>query len=116
MVIKHYSSVDPGTYSGVPNGVEVREMITDRDGAPRFSLRVFDVQPGASTPFHSHEWEHEVFILKGKGRVKTEGQETPFYQGHSIFIAPRETHCFIADSDTALQFVCVIPSKIQCNL
>jgi len=53
MIIKHYSDVKPGTYAGTPDGVQVREMITGLDGAPNFSLRVFDVQPGVSTPFHT---------------------------------------------------------------
>ena len=116
MIIKHYAEVEPGTYAGVPEGVQVREMITDRDGAPRFALRVFDVEPGASTPFHTHEWEHEVFILKGKGKVRGEGQETPFTEGDSVYIAPNEAHCFMADSSGPVQFICVIPSKNQCQL
>ena len=116
MIPKRYAEVQPGTYAGVPEGVEVREMITERDGAPHFALRVFDVQPGASTPFHTHDWEHEVYILKGKGRVKTEGKETPFAPGDSVFIAPNEPHCFIAEHESDVQFVCVIPSKHQCNL
>src|SRR6059036_2869763 len=68
MIIKHYSDVKPGTYAGTPDGVQVREMITGLDGAPNFSLRVFDVQPGVSTPFHTHEHEHEVFMLVGVKR------------------------------------------------
>lgn len=116
MVIKHYKDVQPGTYAGVPEGVEMREMITERDGAPNFALRVFDIQPGASTPFHSHEWEHEVFILEGTGRVRSEGKETSFRQGDSIYIAPHEQHCFIADSTNPVRFICVIPSKNQCRL
>src|SRR5919108_3414635 len=111
MVIKRYADVKPGQYAGVPAGVEMREMITAGDGAPNFSLRVFDLDPGASTPFHAHGWEHEVFILQGKGRVRTEGQETPFQSGDSVFIAPHETHCFIADIGVPLRFICVVPSK-----
>jgi quercetin dioxygenase-like cupin family protein len=116
MVIKRYSDVTPGTYEGVPEGVQLREMITERDGAPNFSLRVFDVQPGASTPFHTHEWEHEVFILEGKGKVVTEGKEQPFGAGDAVYIAPSEQHCFVADQGMAVRFVCVIPSKNRCRL
>lgn len=116
MIIKRYAEVQPGTYSGTPEGVQMREMITGRDGAPNFSLRVFDVRPGASTPFHSHQWEHEVFILQGNGKVRTAGQETPFQAGDSVYIAPNETHCFEADPGTPVRFICVIPSKNQCQL
>lgn len=116
MVIKHYNQVKPGTYAGVPEGVQMREMITGQDGAPNFSLRVFDLQPGASTPFHDHEWEHEVFILKGIGKVRTEGKETPFKAGDSVYLAPHEKHCFMADAAEPVQFICVVPSKNQCRL
>jgi quercetin dioxygenase-like cupin family protein len=116
MIIKHYAEVKPGTYAGVPEGVQLREMITAEDGAPNFSMRVFDVEPGASTPFHSHAWEHEVFILQGRGKVRTEGKETPFAPGDSVYIAPNEQHCFAADPGVAVRFICVIPSHNQCRL
>jgi quercetin dioxygenase-like cupin family protein len=116
MVIKNYTEVEPGTYSGVPEGVQMREMITERDGAPNFTLRVFDIQPGASTPFHSHEWEHEVFILEGSGIVKTEGKVTPFKRGDSVYLAPHEMHCFAADAGATVRFICVVPAKNQCRM
>jgi len=28
MIIRHYAEVKPGTYSGTPQGVQMREMIT----------------------------------------------------------------------------------------
>jgi quercetin dioxygenase-like cupin family protein len=33
-----------------------REVITAEDGAPNFCMRVFDVEPGSSTPSHAHDW------------------------------------------------------------
>jgi quercetin dioxygenase-like cupin family protein len=113
MMIKRYADVKPGTYAGMPDGVQMREMITAEDGAPNFTLRIFDVEASASTPYHSHAWEHEVYILQGTGRVKTEGRETPFQTGDSVYIAPNETHCFIADA--AARFICVVPAK-KCQL
>ncbi|MBI5411268.1 MAG: cupin domain-containing protein [Nitrospirae bacterium] len=116
MIIKHYADVPPSPYAGTPDGVQMREMITGQDGAPNFSLRVFDVQPGAGTPFHTHQWEHEVFILAGTGNVVTEGCETPFRAGDAVYIAPEEKHCFVADPAAAVRFICVIPSRNQCRM
>ena len=116
MIIKSYKHVQPTSYPGVSEGVQIREMITNHDGAPNFALRVFDVQPGASTPFHGHAWEHEVYIISGTGRVKTAEAETPFKPGDSIYIAPNEQHCFIADSASAMQMICCIPSQNRCQL
>jgi quercetin dioxygenase-like cupin family protein len=116
MVIKSYTHVSPTSYPGVSEGVQIREMITANDGAPNFSMRVFDVQPGASTPFHTHAWEHEVYIISGTGRVRTEGKETPFKPGDSVYIAPNEQHCFAADGTTPIQMICCIPAKNRCQL
>lgn len=37
MVIKSYKDVSPTSYQGVPEGVQIREMITADDGAPTFA-------------------------------------------------------------------------------
>jgi len=116
MRLKRYEEVKPGRYEGVPKGVQLREMITGADGAPNFAMRVFDVEPGASTPFHTHEWEHEVYIVSGTGSVKTEGGVTPFKPGDAVFIAPHEHHCFMADAGSPVRFICCIPSKNQCKM
>ncbi|MEJ2201543.1 MAG: cupin domain-containing protein, partial [Desulfuromonadaceae bacterium] len=39
------------------------------DGAPNFSIRVFTLQAGGHTPYHSHESEHLNYILEGRGEV-----------------------------------------------
>jgi quercetin dioxygenase-like cupin family protein len=116
MVIKSYKEVSPTRYPGVAEGVQIREMITTHDGAANFAMRVFDVQPGVSTPFHTHPWEHEVYIISGTGRVRTEGQETPVKPGDSVYIAPNEQHCFVANAGSSLQMICCIPSKDRCQL
>ncbi len=90
-------------------GVLKREVITARDGAPNFCMRVFEVEPGSSTPDHSHPWEHEVFILAGQGVVRGEPGETAIGAGSVVFIAPGEQHCFINTGDQVLRFICLIP-------
>ncbi len=116
MVIKSYQQVAPRDYPGLTDGVQVREMITAADGAPNFSMRVFDVAPGLSTPFHTHAWEHEVFVISGTGRVRTAGKETPFKPGDSVFISPHEQHCFIADTAAPVRMICCVPAKDRCQL
>ncbi len=90
-------------------GVLKREVITARDGAPNFCMRVFEVEPGSSTPDHSHPWEHEVFILAGRGVVRGGAGETAIGAGSVVFIAPGEQHCFINTGDQLLRFICLIP-------
>ena len=91
------------------HGVSKREVITANDGAPHFTMRVFEVEPSSSTASHSHPWEHEVFILSGKGVVVGEQGAAPIGKESVIFIAPNEPHCFVNTANEPLRFVCVIP-------
>ena len=48
----------------------IRWLITkEKDGAPRFSIRRFEMKPGGQIGMHSHPQEHEIYILSGKGEV-----------------------------------------------
>jgi quercetin dioxygenase-like cupin family protein len=108
MIVKNYCQVKPEDFEEAP-GVTVRWVISEKDGAPNFALRVFEVQPGAASPFHTHAWEHEAFILAGKGHLRAVDGETPFREGDAVFIAPQEKHQFVNDEDTVLRFICVVP-------
>jgi len=90
-------------------GVVKREVINADDGAPNFCMRVFEVEPGSSTPWHSHQWEHEVFVLSGQGVVKSEGKEAQIAKDSVVFVPPNEQHCFLNISNKPLRFICVIP-------
>ena len=110
MRIKIDSEVRPADLSGEQDllGVEMKEMITAKDGAPTFSLRVFHLKPGGYTPFHSHVWEHEVYVCEGSGTVVAEGETLPLKKGYSVFVPPGERHRFRAGEE-GMSFVCCIP-------
>jgi quercetin dioxygenase-like cupin family protein len=114
MQVKRYDQMTPTTYDGGRSGVTMREMITASDGAPTFAMRIFDLAAGAATPYHHHPWEHEVFIVRGSGVVKSEQGDRPFAPGDTVFIGRDEPHCFAAE--TPVQFVCVIPSPHTCQV
>ncbi len=114
MQVKRYEEVEPTTYDGGRAGVTMREMITAADGAPTFAMRVFDLAAGAATPYHHHPWEHEVFIVRGSGRVRSEHGDQPFRAGDTVYIPGDEPHGFVADTD--VQFVCVIPTPNVCAM
>ncbi len=93
---------------GVP-GVRNREVINADDGAPNYCMRVFEVEPGSSTPSHSHAWEHEVYVLSGKGVVKGEQGEVEIGKDSAVFVPPDEHHYFKNSGNEILRFICVIP-------
>ncbi len=106
MIVSSYLDTKP--VQELP-GVVKREVINVDDGAPNFCMRVFELEPGASTPSHSHGWEHEVFVLSGRGVAVGEQGETQIAKGSVVFVPPNEHHCFINSSNEILRFICVIP-------
>lgn len=108
MKIEHYQQTELQPAEGC-EGVGVRWVISKEDSAPHFAMRIFDVLPGASTPYHQHPWEHEVFILQGEGAVKTEEGERPFAAEYVIYIAPNELHQFLNKGKDILRFICLVP-------
>lgn len=69
MQVQHYRTLPPIPFPGA-EGV-VRRPIGDLDGkrVQNVELRVFEIQPGGFTPFHSHPHGHEALILHGDGVV-----------------------------------------------
>jgi len=90
-------------------GVVLRVVAGPDEGAANFVMRVLEVQPRSSTPYHSHNWEHEVFILSGQGVLKTPDGETQVGREDVIFSPPNEQHCFTNTGSELLSFICVIP-------
>jgi quercetin dioxygenase-like cupin family protein len=108
MIVKDYREVEPKT-SADAGGVALRWVVAKEDGAPRFAMRVIEVQPGCATPHHQHWWEHEVFVLEGKGVVKGGGQERPIQPGSVVFVPGDEPHQFINTGEDVLRFLCMVP-------
>lgn len=90
-------------------GVTVRWVISQADGAPHFAMRIFDVEPGRGSPLHSHWWEHEVFVLVGTGTVTMAGKRSPIKEGTVVFVPGDVEHQFVNEGDDVLRFICLIP-------
>src|SRR5207247_10167393 len=99
MKINHVEQVEaaPVTMQGA-HGCHVRWLVGERDGAPNFAMRQFEVAPGGYTPHHSHPYEHEVFVLEGQGVILDgagdEAVERPLGAGDVVYVAPGDVHQF----------------------
>jgi quercetin dioxygenase-like cupin family protein len=106
MIVSSYQDTKPT--EELP-GVVKREVICVDKGAPNFCMRVFDVTPGSSTPSHEHPWEHEVYVLSGRGVAKGDQGEIHIGKNDVVYVAPNEHHCFTNNGDEPFRFICVIP-------
>lgn len=108
----HYSDVEleNPTEEGIKD-LKVRWLISKKDGANNFAMRLFEVKSGGYSPFHQHDWEHEVFILEGSGIAKNKEGEEPFKAGDVFYIPPMEFHQLVNNGKKILKFLCLIPYK-----
>jgi len=109
MRIFHYRDVEAKDAGEDTSKVRVRWLITKEMGAENFAMRFFEMDPEGYSPFHSHPWEHEVFILEGEGVVVGGGEERKFRAGDVIFVPPNEKHQFKNPGETTVKFLCLIP-------
>lgn len=92
-------------------GVFIQWLIGEGSNAPNFYLRLFEIEPEGHTPFHIHPWEHEVFVLEGKGVINTPDRSHPIGKWSFALILPNEKHQFENKGDIPLKFLCVIPKE-----
>ncbi len=111
VVIGNKSQVTPRKFENAPvvQGVEKRVLIGAADRAPLFVMRHFTVAPGGYTPEHAHAWEHEVYVLAGRGRAHGQGGAQDVGPGDFIFVPPMDVHQFRNTGDVPLEFICVVP-------
>ncbi|WP_241498750.1 cupin domain-containing protein [Fervidobacterium thailandense] len=107
MKIGNISEMQPQEIDG--GKILKRVLIGPRDGAPNFVMRLFTLQPGASTPYHTHPWEHEVFVVEGEIEVIQKESRHKLTTGSYVFVEPEEEHQFHNPSDKPASFICVIP-------
>jgi len=94
-------------------GCRIRCLIGEPDGAPSFTMRLFEVASGGSTPRHSHGHEHEVFVLEGSGLVMEGDVEHPLRPGTAVFVPPKALHQFRNTGAGPLKFLCLIPHPLR---
>lgn len=104
---------EPVVASGA-KGARMRMLIGPDEGAGKFHMRHFEVERGGCTPRHQHDYEHEIYVLKGSGTAHSPEGDRPFKAGDVIYVAPGELHQFCNTSDAACEFICLIPAPCEC--
>jgi quercetin dioxygenase-like cupin family protein len=112
MKINHYSEIE-ATPVRDPNvsGVSRRVLISASDNALNFTMRLFHVEPGGYTYHHSHDFEHEIFIIEGEGEVINNHGLKLCQAGYAIFVEPNEVHQLKNTGKTQMSFLCLVPNR-----
>jgi quercetin dioxygenase-like cupin family protein len=89
--------------------------ISRNDGTPRFSFRVFTIEPGGHTPFHEHPFEHLNYVIQGIGAVVTKnGEELVVEKGDFALILPDEKHQYKNKSNAEpMVMICAVPKEYE---
>jgi quercetin dioxygenase-like cupin family protein len=84
-------------------GVEVRHLTQVED----LELKVIDIEPGSSTPFHTHPHAHQAVIVSGEGALRLDSREEALEPGDVLVVNPEEAHSIVSRGSGVLRLVCL---------
>ena len=91
-------------------GVCVRVLFSSSE-APTYAMRVFEMDVGGHIDAHKHPWEHEIFVLEGRIRVRVGNRSYVLEPGSALYIPPNVEHEYWNEFQGKSRFICVIPVK-----
>ncbi|MBN1573622.1 MAG: cupin domain-containing protein [Deltaproteobacteria bacterium] len=84
------------------------------DGSPNFSFRVFTIEPGGHTPYHTHPFEHINYVIEGRGEIiDGKGDAKAVSPGDFALIKPNEKHQYRNSADAPLMVICAVPKEYE---
>ena len=112
MITGHFTEVKEDKPATADMQATIRWLIADGEGAPNFAMRVIEIKrKGERIPLHQHGYEHEVFVIEGRGNLLNSGGAKPVAYGNFAYVAPNEEHGFENTGDVPFRFICVIPKQ-----
>jgi DNA-binding NarL/FixJ family response regulator len=97
-------------------GITLRWLISELEEAPSMALKLYELAPGVVGPVHTHVWEDEVFVLRGRGAVVGPEGEVAIGEGDVLYIPPSERHQFVNKGDDDLCLLMAVPKSEQMTL
>jgi len=99
----------PVDFAGSEN-VFVRWLVGRRTGAKTYAMRHFEIKPGGIIPLHTHDEEHEIFVLEGEAKVLGGNENLVAKKDDVVFVPSNLPHGYDNTEGTNLfRFICVIP-------
>ena len=106
----YVTSIGKTEQKTTPSGVSVRWLLSEEVGTPHFEMRYFEIGKGQSTSGRPHPFEHEVYVVRGEGRLEGDDRAVSIAPGDAILIFPDERHKFINTAEDPLGIICLIPN------
>jgi quercetin dioxygenase-like cupin family protein len=106
MKIISYKEIEAKEVEGASK-LKIRWLNTS--GSIHFAVRHFEIESDGYSPYHNHPWEHEIFVLEGKGTVIGDKETKAISPGDSISIPANETHQIRNSGKKTLTLLCIIP-------
>ncbi len=89
----------------------IQWLIDEKAGAKNFVMRRFVIEKNGHTPFHSHDWEHEAYVLSGKGIIRAGDETFVVNKDMFVYVPANVVHQFKNSGDKDFIFLCMIPVK-----
>ncbi|MHA1755175.1 MAG: cupin domain-containing protein [Promethearchaeota archaeon] len=113
MLIRRVQDIKPEkvTMDGVKDTYIQWLIGKEKSEVENFAMRRFIIKPGGEIGLHSHDWEHEIFVLQGKGKIGIDNEEAEVEENTAIYVPPNATHWYKNTGNKDLIFLCLIPIK-----
>ncbi len=90
--------------------VTMRWLVGKMTGATTYSMRRFEIQTGGIIPLHTHDEEHQIFVLRGQAKALGFPEGAMAKKDDVVFIPPRVEHGYDnTNGKEPFIFICVIP-------
>lgn len=93
-------------------GTVKRVLVDDEnDGAATTVLLMIEIEPGGSSPHHSHTYELVGFVVEGHGRVLIDDTWHDLNPGNVVHVPGDILHEFVNTGHKMFKFLSAIPVK-----
>ncbi|MBU1219726.1 cupin domain-containing protein [Myxococcota bacterium] len=110
MAIGHIDELKSIELSGEGiKGASKKVLIHPENGWDNHVMRLFTLENEGFTPRHSHPWPHINYITSGQGTLFLEGELHEIKAGSYAYVPGNSLHQFMADRNSDLSFICIVP-------
>ncbi len=108
----HFTKIDEKKVEAFGSTETTIRVFINEDEAPNFIMRRFEIKPLGQIGVHSHDWEHEIFILNGNVvLINEKGDRELVSSGEFVFIQPNEPHGYKNEGNETVAFICMVPKQ-----